>query len=311
MKIGNYPPSGGPGTQYLALDCPVPVWVNVAGIWRPIIDGAYIGVAPGDIGLWPYDIVGWDGHGMLNSPTPGIPRWTIPSGQSLAVHARARDFGAGIGSHVDVVLLHEHDTVGGANTGQDYGVGLFIGETATLKAAALAPTYIGGSPNRTELLTCANYNTSNWGVSVTPYTEIAEGVRREELYLDHLETLLTKTVAFAEASQQKNQDLIIGWEKAQSEATERQLATQTMVNEEERKNIMVQWAMESIPQMFTAGKATKKLLDLARTLTDQQIGAMSILLSEEQMVAIREVVKAARGNQPEQPANEAEKKEAQ
>lgn len=136
----------------------------------------------------------------------------------------------------------------------------------------------------------------------------ASSVRREELYLDHLETLLTKTVAFAEASQQKNQDLIIGWEKAQSEATERQLATQTMVNEEERKNIMVQWAMESIPQMFTAGKATKKLLDLAKTLTDQQIGAMSILLSEEQMVAIREVVRAARGNQP---AEEAEKKEAQ
>lgn len=139
----------------------------------------------------------------------------------------------------------------------------------------------------------------------------ASSVRREELYLDHLETLLTKTVAFAEASQQKNQDLIIGWEKAQSEATERQLATTVMVNEEERKNIMVQWAMESIPQMFTAGKATKKLLDLARTLTDQQIGAMSILLSEEQMVAIREVVKAARGGQPEQPAEEAEKKEAQ
>ena len=149
------------------------------------------------------------------------------------------------------------------------------------------------------------------GLSAAVKALTESSVRREELYLDHLETLLTKTVAFAEASQQKNQDLIIGWEKAQSEATERQLATQTMVNEEERKNIMVQWAMESIPQMFTAGKATKKLLDLARTLTDQQIGAMSILLSEEQMVAIREVVKAARGNQPEQPANEAEKKEAQ
>ena len=121
----------------------------------------------------------------------------------------------------------------------------------------------------------------------------ASSVRREELYLDHMESLLDRAVGFAAQSQERIQSLVQGWEKSQSEATERQLMVQSMVNSEERKNIALTWAMEAIPEMFRAGKATKKLLDIAKTLTDEQIGAMGILLSEDQVAAIKAVVPAA------------------
>jgi hypothetical protein len=132
------------------------------------------------------------------------------------------------------------------------------------------------------------------GLSDAVRAMTASSVRREELYLDHLEALLSKTVAFAEASQVRIQNLVAGWERAQSEAAERQLLVQSTMAAEVRKDAVVEWAMSTIPRMVSASRGSRKLLDLARTLTPEQIEAMSILLSEEQITAIREVVDFAK-----------------
>lgn len=176
VKIGVYPPSGGPGTLYLATNSPVLEWVNDAGAWRPVIDGSYLGTAPGSVANWPTSIPGWDGHALVGADLPGVPRWSIRTGQSLAVHIAARPFA----NSVECVILADHDTAGGVNSGQDYGVALALAESVSHKAVALALAFTGGSPDRVAIWTAANYLTDNWGTALTPYSEIAEGVKRTQ-----------------------------------------------------------------------------------------------------------------------------------
>lgn len=221
VKTGNYPPSGGPGTLYLATDSPNLEWANVAGVWRPIVDGVYLGTAPGDVTQWPYIIPGWDGHGMAADPRPGVPRWKISTGQSLAVHAAARAFGNGIGAHADAVMLHEHDTVSGTNTGQDYGAGLFVGESATRKCAAISLAYTAGSPNRVAAWTCADWAANNWGTVSAPYTEIDEGVRRPGTTVLRAIRTAAATITFATSRNGVIWEPVATWAESSAGAADR------------------------------------------------------------------------------------------
>lgn len=197
MKVGNYPPSGGNGALYSATDSPVRTWCNVAGVWRPWIEGTYLGGAPGSCGDFPTRINGWDGHGFTDAPLPGVPRWTITTGQSLAVHAACRALSPNVGAFAECVLLHEHNTIAGTNTGQDYACGLAVADPVTKAARSLMLTFLGGSPTRVGLWGAANYTANNWSQSMDVYTETGEGVRRTGPQVLRVERTAARTLTFS------------------------------------------------------------------------------------------------------------------
>ena len=103
MIIGTYPPVGPAGTLYAATDSPTAEWVNDGGVWRPIIDGSFIGTAPGVIADWPTT----NGALVTAGNLPGCPLIRVDSegiGGPYGLQAKLRPFSTAVGAEAIMAL---------------------------------------------------------------------------------------------------------------------------------------------------------------------------------------------------------------